>query len=102
MPDRGDVLMQGHTPLVVVSGRRFNGRVGMLVCWPVTMESTQASNPFAVGIGSKSHGYGYVMCHLPRTIDWRASDVHRHPWRQIGKAVLEAAMFKLDEVITED
>ena len=94
--------MHVRTPVVVVSGRKFNAYVGVLVCLPVSLDPVQEGNPFAVAIGSKSLGFGSVMCHLPRTIDWRARDVQKHPWKKMEQAALEAAMFKLDEVITVD
>ena len=94
--------MQGQAPIVVISGKRFNERVGTLVCWPVSSDKAQDGNPFAVPIGDKRTGVGYVMCHLPRSIDWRAGAVARHPWRRLDEAALAAAMFKLNEVMTAD
>ena len=102
VPDRGEALMVDGEPVVVVSGRRFNERVGVLVCWPVSLDPVQDGNPFAVPVGNKKQGYGYVICHMPRTIDWRAQGVQKHPWKKMEKTALDVAMFKLDEVITVD
>lgn len=92
-------MTQGQMPLVVVSGKDFNDRVSAFVCWPVSSNGTQESNPFAVRIGNKRHGFGYVMCHQPRTILWRTEAVSRHPWLRMDPKSFTAALFKLNAVI---
>lgn len=94
--------MQGRTPVIVVSGRAFNERVGTLVALPVTEDPAQEDNPFVVPVGSKRLGQGHVLCHQPRSIDWRADDVAQHPWRRMDPVALEAVLFKLNEVISAD
>ena len=102
VPDRRHVMAQGQTPLVVISSKQFNDRVGALVCWPVSTDAAQESNPFTVRIGNKRQGFGYVMCHQPKTVAWRAEDVTPHPWRRMDDLSFEAALFKLNEVIKVD
>ena len=102
VPDRGYVMTQGQVPFVVVSAKDFNDRVGVAICWPVSGDGRQESNPFAVKIGNKRHGFGYVMCHQPRTILWRTEEVTRHPWLRMDPKGFTAALFKLNEVINSE
>ena len=102
VPERGDVLQKGLTPFVAVSGRSFNQAAGSLVCWRVSMDPRHQDNPFAVQIGTKRSGFGYVLCHQPQSVDWRTQDVSRHAWRRLDDVTLEAALFKLNEVLSGD
>ena len=102
VPKRGDALRSAGSPLVVISGAGFNERVGRAVCWPVSMDAAQEDNPFAVPIGSRRLGLGYVMCHLPQSTDWRTDDVIGHPWKRLSPEAFKTAMFKLNEVLSGD
>jgi mRNA interferase MazF len=50
---------------------------------PMTTATYNADNPFAVAAGTatgtKTGKTSYVLCHQPKSFDWRARQAHRIP-----------------------
>jgi mRNA interferase MazF len=84
VPDAGDVIwldfdpqtgreQAGHRPAVVLSPAAYNGRVGLLVCCPVTTKIK--GYPFEVPL-SGSPG-SVVLADQVKNLDWRTRGAAR-------------------------
>lgn len=81
IPDRGDVVwisldpQAGHEqagvrPVLVLSHASYNGRVGLMICCPIT---TQAKGyPFEVLIKSNPKVSGVILADQVKSLDWKA------------------------------
>ena len=67
---------------------------------PMTTAAYNVNNPFAVAVGvAKSQKSSYVLCHQPKTFDWRQRRASRHPLKKLNdtqfaevRAILEQVM----------
>jgi len=97
VPDRQDVIwincnpqvgqeMRDVHPFLVLSPRNFNEKTSLVIGLPMTTAAYNASNPFAVAAGkasgNKSDKTSYVLCHQPKSFDWRLREAKSH---DIGK-----------------
>jgi mRNA interferase MazF len=92
IPDRQDIIwidcnpqagqeMRDIHPFLVLSPRNFNDKTSLVIGLPMTTADYNASNPFAVAIGqvkSKAGKTSYVLCHQPKSFDWRARNAKTH------------------------
>ena len=73
-PQKGREMRDAH-PFLVLSPRTFNDRTSLVIGLPMTTALYNADNPFAViaGVasGRKSGQTSYVLCHQPKSFDWR-------------------------------
>jgi mRNA interferase MazF len=81
VPDRGDVVwlsfdpqvgreQAGHRPAVVLSPKHYNGKVGLVICCPVT--SQIKGYPFEVPIPDGVVGVtGVVLADHVSSLDWQ-------------------------------
>jgi mRNA interferase MazF len=81
VPDRGDAIwlafnpqtgheQAGRRPALVLSPAAYNGRVGLLLCCPIT---TQIKGyPFEVGIPPGLPVSGVVLSDQIKSLDWQA------------------------------
>lgn len=98
-PDRQDIIwidcnpqvgseMRDVHPMVVLSPRAFNERTGLVIGLPMTTAGYNASNPFAVTVGRASvrnkSDISYVLCHQPKSFDWRLRHARPHPLRRMA------------------
>lgn len=103
-PDRKDIIwidcnphvgqeMRDVHPFLVLSPRTFNERTSLVIGLPMTTADYNADNPFAVVVGpakgKKTEKSSYVLCHQPKSFDWRLRSAKPH---QLGK--LEDTLFK--------
>lgn len=81
VPSRGDVVWlsfdpqaghepAGRRPAVVLSPHRYNGRVGLVLCCPVT--SRQKGYPFEVPIPDGLEVAGVALADQIKSLDWRS------------------------------
>lgn len=100
VPDRQDVIwidcspqagkeMRNRHPFVVLSPRNFNDRTSLVIGLPLTTAEYNRDNPFAVEIGKTRkqgrHTSSYVLCHQPKSFDWRARFATPHPSKKMPK-----------------
>jgi mRNA interferase MazF len=92
IPDRKDIIwidcnpqagqeMRDTHPFLVLSPRNFNDKTSLVIGLPMTTADYNASNPFAVAVGqvkSKEGKTSYVLCHQPKSFDWRARYAKPH------------------------
>lgn len=95
--------MRDVHPLLVLSPEAFNARTGLVIGLPMTTADYNASNPFAVLAGSaRVRGRAkpsYVLCHQPKSFDWRARGARPHPQREVDEAVFAEACAVLNQII---
>ena len=110
VPDRRDLVwidhdpkagkeMPGEHPLLVLSVRAFNERTGIVIGLPLTHSEMNEDNPFAVKFFGPKKEPCYVLCHQPKSFDWRARGARAHPWKQAPPAVFRAACEELASIL---
>ena len=100
VPDRQDIIwidcnpQAGHEmrdlhPMLVLSPLAFNARTGLVIGLSMATAAYNASNPFAVPLGAASGRragkVSYVLCHQPKTFDWRARHAKPHPSKRLAR-----------------
>lgn len=93
VPDRQEVIwidcnpqvgkeMKDIHPFLVLSPRIFNDKTSLLIGLPMTTAEYNSDNPFAVAVGNatgrKSGKTSYVLCHQPKSFDWRLRNAKPH------------------------
>lgn len=115
IPDRQDVIwldfnpqagreMRDHPhPLLVLSPRAFNERTSLVIGLPMTTAEYNADNPFAVATGSatcrKAGKTSYVLCHQPKSFDWRARRARPHPLKRLAEPAFREACAVLNQIV---
>lgn len=113
-PDRQDVIwidcnpqagaeMRDLHPMLVLSPRTFNTKTGIVIGLPMTTAAYNGSNPFAVDAGSikglKAGKTSYVLCHQPKSFDWRARRAKPHPMKHLDDALFGEACGVLNQIL---
>lgn len=115
VPDRQDVIwidfnpqagreMRDPHPLLVLSPRAFNEKTSLVIGLPMTTAGYNADNPFAVAVGPalagrKAGKTSYVLCHQPKSLDWRARGGKPHPLKQLAAGPFEEACMVLNQIV---
>ena len=92
--------MRDIHPFVVLSPQNFNATTSLVIGVPMTTASYHANHPFAVAVGvAKSQKTSYVLCHQPKSFDWRQRRASPHPLKKLNdtqfaevRAILEQVM----------
>lgn len=115
VPDRQDVIwidcnpqagaeMRDLHPILVLSPRAFNAKTGIVIGLPMTTPAYNLSNPFAVDTGSvkglKAGKTSYVLCHQPKSFDWRARRAKPHPMKRLDDALFGEACGVLNQIVS--
>ena len=113
-PDRQDIIwidcnpqvgseMRDIHPMVVLSPGAFNRKTGLVIGLPMTTAAYNASNPFAVATGpsqgSKAGKTGYVLCHQPKSFDWRLRRAKPHPLKRMNDEGFAESCQLLNQII---
>ncbi|HEX6019167.1 MAG TPA: type II toxin-antitoxin system PemK/MazF family toxin [Burkholderiaceae bacterium] len=101
-PQAGREMRDVH-PFLVLSPQAFNDRTSLVIGLPMTTAEYNADNPFAVGAGRASGGRGgkpsYVLCHQPKSFDWRVRHASAHAARRIADATFAEVCARLNQII---
>ena len=115
VPDRQDIIwidcnpqagkeMRDAHPFLVLSPRSFNDRTSLVIGLPMTTAEYNADNPFAVvagaADGAKAGKTSYVLCHQPKSFDWRARQASPHPMKQLNGTAFAQACGLLNQIIS--
>lgn len=115
VPDRQDIIwidcnpqagkeMRDVHPFLVLSPRSFNDRTSRVIGLPMTTAEYNADNPFAVvagaADGAKAGKTSYVLCHQPKSFDWRARQASPHPMKQLNGTAFAQACGLLNQIIS--
>jgi mRNA interferase MazF len=114
VPERQDVIwidcnpqaggeMRDLHPMLVLSPSAFNARTGLVIGLPMTTAAYNATNPFALAVGSaggrKGGKVSYVLCHQPKSFDWQARGAKPHPKGKLADTDFAQACSVLNQII---
>ena len=95
--------MRDVHPFLVLSPQKFNDKTSLVIGLPMTTAEYNASNPFAVVVGkasgNKSDKTSYVLCHQPKSFDWRVRDAKPHTLGQLHVSYFEQVCALLNQII---
>lgn len=95
--------MRDPHPLLVLSPCAFNERTSIVIGLPMTTAESNADNPFAVVAGSaggrKAGRISYVLCHQPKSFDWRARRAAPHPLKRLAEPAFREACAVLNQIV---
>lgn len=114
MPDRRDIIwidcnpqvgqeMRDIHPFLVLSPRIFNSKTSLVIGLPMTTAEYNADNPFAVAVGRakgrKAVQTSYVLCHQPKSFDWRLRGAKPHPLMELPGSLFVQVCERLNQII---
>lgn len=86
-PQAGSEMRDLH-PFLVISPSNFNDRTSLVIGLPMTTAEYNNDNPFAVAVGNahgkKAEKTSYVLCHQPKSFDWRSRKASPHPLKHLS------------------
>ncbi len=95
--------MRDVHPFLVLSPAIFNDRTSLVIGLPMTTAAYNADNPFAVAAGKvagrKPGQISYVLCHQPKSFDWRLHGAKPHPLGIMSEALFVQACSRLNQII---
>lgn len=95
--------MRNVHPFLVLSPRNFNAKTSLVIGLPMTTAEYNADNPFAVAAGQtkgrKPEKTSYILCHQPKSFDWRLRGAKAHPLWLVPNNVFEEACARLNQII---
>lgn len=95
--------MRDVHPFLVLSPRSFNDRTSLVIGLPMTTAQYNADNPFAVAVGTasgrKAGQISYVLCHQPKSFDWRQRQATPYPLGTLSKALFAQVCERLNQII---
>ena len=113
-PDRQDIIwinctpqagreMRDMHPFLVLSPRAFNERTSLVIGLPMTTAEYNADNPFAVAVGAakgkKAGKTSYVLCHQPKSFDWRIRQASAHPLKRLDDPLFAECCGRLNQIV---
>ena len=113
-PDRQEIIwidrnpqvgreMRDVHPFLVLSPRIFNEKTSLVIGLPMTTAEYNSDNPFAVAAGKaserKAGRTSYVLCHQPKSFDWRLRKARPHALGALSNALFEEVCERLNQII---
>lgn len=114
VPDRQDVIwidcnpqagreMRDVHPFLVLSPRVFNEKTSLVIGLPMTTAAYNVDNPFALAVGQasgrKAGQTSYVLCHQPKSFDWRLRGGKPHPLGALADAPFAEVCERLNQIL---
>lgn len=110
VPDRGDIIwidcnpqvgreMRDMHPMAVLSPKAFNRRTGIVIGLPMTSSASNVGNPFAVDVSRSADAPSFVLCHQPKSFDWRKRRASPHPWKKLAPHQLVECCEGLNDIV---
>lgn len=111
VPERGDVIwidcnpqagreMRDTHPMLVLSPKLFNARTSLVIGLPMTSSISNEGNPFALDVSRSDRARSFVLCHQPKSFDWRQRRAKPHPWKSLTPSELAAACEGLNDIVS--
>lgn len=101
-PQAGQEMRDIH-PFLVLSPCLFNDKTSLVIGLPMTTAAYNADNPFAVAVGKapkkKIEQTSYVLCHQPKSFDWRVRNAKPHPLGTLNNALFAQVCQRLNQII---
>jgi len=113
-PDRRDVIwidcnpqmgpeMKDPHPFLVLSPVSFNSKTSLVIGLPMTTAQYNEDNPFAVPVGTakghKAVKTSHVLCHQPKSFDWRKRLARPHAMGQLQDKIFDEVRTVLNQLI---
>jgi len=106
VPERGDIVwinlnpqagheQAGHRPVLVLSPKAYNAKVGLMLCCPIT--SQVKGYPFEVDIRGDPQVLGVVLADQVKCLDWHARGIRKKG--VASRAELEETLDKLKTLL---
>ena len=114
IPDRQDIIwincnpqvgkeMRDMHPFLVLSPKIFNARTSLVIGLPMTTADYNADNPFAVEVSDaklrKAGKNSYVLCHQPKSFDWRLRGAKVHPMKSLSDTLFAEVCVCLNQIV---
>lgn len=114
VPDRQDIIwidcnpqvgreMRDIHPFLVLSPRAFNDKTSLVIGLPMTTAAYNADNPFAIAIGpaitQKPGQTSYVLCHQPKSFDWRLRRAKPHMLKTLAGELFASVCECLNQIV---
>jgi mRNA interferase MazF len=114
VPDRQDIIwidcnpqvgreMRDVHPFLVLSPKNFNEKTSLVIGLPMTTAEYNADSPFAVAVGAakgrKTGKKSYVLCHQPKSFDWRLRGARAHPLKVLSGALFRQVRERLNQIV---
>jgi mRNA interferase MazF len=114
IPDRQDIIwidcnpqvgqeMKDVHPFLVLSPQTFNEKTAIVIGLPMTTAAYNADNPFAIAVGKasgrKADKTSYVLCHQPKSFDWRLRGAKPHPLGKLKNDLFAQVCDRLNQII---
>jgi mRNA interferase MazF len=101
-PQRGREMQDIH-PFLVLSPSAFNARTSLVIGLPMTTAEYNADNPFAVSAGitkiRKTSKSSYVLCHQPKSFDWREREASPHPIGALEQGIFSEVLLVFNQIV---
>lgn len=101
-PQRGREMRDLH-PFLVLSPSAFNSRTSLVIGLPMTTAQYNEDNPFAVAAGAvkdrRSSKTSYVLCHQPKSFDWREREATPHPIGTLTQSVFTNVLLVFNQIV---
>jgi mRNA interferase MazF len=101
-PQRGQEMPDLH-PFLVLSPIAFNDKTSLVIGLPMTTAEYNADNPFAVAVGvaggRKANKISYVLCHQPKSFDWRVRKAGPHTMKTMSDVVFAEVLIVLNQIV---
>lgn len=101
-PQAGREMCDIH-PFLVLSPKAFNERTALVIGLPMTTAEYNADNPFAVAVGAasgkKAGKTSYVLCHQPKSFDWRIRQASPHPLGRLDDYRFAECCARLNQIV---
>jgi len=95
--------MRDVHPFLVLSPRIFNEKTSLVIGLPMTTAEYNADNPFAVAVGKaagrRTGQVSYVLCHQPKSFDWRLRGAKAHPLESLSDNLFLQVGERLNQII---
>jgi len=95
--------MRDIHPFLVLSPRIFNEKTSLVIGLPMTTAEYNVDNPFAVAVGQakgrKAQQISYILCHQPKSFDWRLRNSKPHPLRVLSDGLFAQVCACLNQII---
>lgn len=95
--------MRDIHPFLVLSPANFNDKTSLVIGLPMSTAAYNADNPFAVAVGPpkgrKTGQTSYVLCHQPKSFDWRLRGGKTHPLGRLPDALLAQVCERLNQIV---
>ena len=95
--------MRDVHPFLVLSPRNFNEKTALVIGLPMSTAEYNADNPFAVAAGRapgrKTGQTSYVLCHQPKSFDWRLRHAKAHPLGIVPDVVFREVCERLNQIL---